>query len=198
MWFRLVRSKYWQEFRILLTWLHEFWIFSFKTAEQWGHGPRQWTAELLAFDQYQDKSSPATPQIDAQYPLNQDAHGLPNEKKAQVTSSRPSALCHWSIHLVMNLNYDRIASPRPVAADDFDVEDESSWKPWPQNVDGDVFTERLETAPENSQFSSVEVLDLPIAATQKTRAPNDRLNSFLTRRYCSTLWPEMSTFLKIT
>lgn len=78
------------------------------------------------------------------------------------------------------MKYDKIASPRPLVTDDFDVEDESSWKPWLRNVDGDSFTERLQSALGNNQFSSVEVPDLPIAATQITKATERSPEQLLT------------------
>jgi hypothetical protein len=53
-------------YRVILTWLYQFWLFSFQTAKNWGYGPRNWTADLLRFEDYHELVSGVSP----------DTHGL--------------------------------------------------------------------------------------------------------------------------
>src|SRR2546421_12986922 len=101
----------------LSTWLYQFWLFSFLTAKHWGRGPRDWTADILRYDDYQGFmtiSSPNTPALEMNAPRDvqtpSDSVGL--SPHAQRSIQLPSGLCRWAVH-VDEVEYDPLPSPPP-------------------------------------------------------------------------------------
>ena len=81
----------------------------------------------------------------------------------------PSSLCRWSIHC-RPVHYVPIPSPPHSPTEQFDLDDEESWQPWPRSHKSKEYTEKLIDNLENNDFSSVQVADLPIAADHVSRA----------------------------
>ena len=85
----------------------------------------------------------------------------------------PSSLCRWSIHYREDIYYDPIPSPPRSPAEKFDLDDEDSWPPWPRSDSSKGYTDKLSDSLESNDFSSVPVIDLPIAANHVSRAARD-------------------------
>ena len=81
----------------------------------------------------------------------------------------PSSLCRWSIHC-HPVHYVPIASPPHSPTEQFDLDDEGSWQPWPRSHNSNGYTEKLIDSLESNDFSSVQSADLPIAAAHVSRA----------------------------
>ena len=153
-------------YRTTFTWLNQFWLFGFQTAKNWGRGPRDWTATELGFSQYQESASlslPNTPRINAESP-RELIHG---EKYGKL-ESQPSQLCRWSIH-VEDEEYEEVLSPQ------FEhgfggVQDDNTWKEWPQSWLNQPFEEKIISALQSNTFSSLTVDELPFSAAQVASA----------------------------
>lgn len=149
--------------------MYQFWLFSFKTAKHWGRGPQDWTAGILGFDDYRQRttisiSSPNTPGMGVDIPASQS---IPREDEvidAPMSSDekRPSSLCRWSIH--------QAYSSKCFPPDCLNLEDEESWPTWPASHDSKKFTEKLSDGLESNSFSNVKLNDLPIAVDQIVKA----------------------------
>ena len=155
--------------------MYQFWLFSFKTAKHWGHGPQDWTAAILRFDDYQQRSlisipSPNTPTSgigtpDATKPPMDDiASGAPDSG----TETKPSQLCKWSIHV--EVEYTESAPTPPPETQQLDLEDEGSWPKWPASEHPRTFTEKLNDGLGGNSFSNIKPNDLPIAVNQIAQA----------------------------
>ena len=60
------------------TWMYQVWLFSFKTAKNWGRGPQNWTADILGLGVYQQRTTisnslPSTPSGSVATPASQPA-----------------------------------------------------------------------------------------------------------------------------
>ena len=99
-------------YRLLITYLYQFWLFAFKTAKHWGHGPLDWTCDLLEFDRFKDKDHPAhsssnTPRSTVGTP----AHvGTPRSQGSAGylahINNHPSPLCRWVIHAAFRTRFE--------------------------------------------------------------------------------------------
>jgi hypothetical protein len=160
--------------RVTSTWLYQFWLFSFKTAKDWGRGPRNWTAGNLEFDSYQEImkiSSPNTPAMIMNSPAHHASPGgnAINNDAPLETFQNPTSLCRWSIH-VRCIPYVRIPSPPPSLQDDPDPHYEQTWTAWPDLGCSPQIAEKLQEGLESNDFSNIKVNDLPISSTQIARA----------------------------
>ena len=157
--------------------MYQYWLFAYKTAKHWGRGPQDWTADILHFIDYHQGttiliSSPNTPtaRIDTPASAPTRENDEATDSTLQSTISMPSSLCRWSIHYDERVAYDRIPSPPHSPTEQFDLDDEGSWQPWPQSHDSKGYTEKLIDGLESNDFSSVQVADLPIATDHVSRA----------------------------
>ena len=155
------------------TWLYHFWLFSFKTAKHWGHGPREWTADILDIDKFGPgklilESSPTTPAADPDTPMSISRNDATNNNSTGSSTS-PTLLCRWSIHYVQPIRYERIPSPPLQSPVHMDLDDEASWPSWPasHNVD---FPDTLSKGLEKNNFTDVSSDDVPIAMNQVVQA----------------------------
>jgi hypothetical protein len=152
------------------TWLYQFWLFSFRTAKNWGRGPRNWTADLLGFDNFQETISNLSP----------NTHGLTSTPDGVIHSPRnvvgsavtwasppPSPLCRWAIH-VKPVHYK--ALPDPPAEAICNPSDESTWKEWEATPQAPSFDETLRNGLESNDFSNLRAVDLPVAVPQIAKA----------------------------
>lgn len=150
------------------TWLYQFWLFSFHTAKNWGRGPRNWTADLLGFNDMQGISSPNTPGS-----LTERPGGINSSNHRRITANtidvfpRPSSLCRWAIHAV-SIGYQAI--PDPIREEYCDPHDETTWQPWDDRIQIPSFTETLSNGLESSDFSNLKAADLPITVPQVVKA----------------------------
>ena len=136
-------------------WLHQFWLFGFKTAKYWGRGPRDWTAELMRLDLSQAISPaplPGTPTSTDRTTSQSTLKSLP----------KPSSLCRWSIHCRI-IAYEPCRSRTPSPDPDPDPTDESTWKPWPSSWSEPPYQARLHNSLESNDFSDIKSGSLPIA-----------------------------------
>ena len=169
--------------------MYQYWLFAFKTAKHWGRGPQDWTASILGFDDYNQRTTVLTS------PLNTPAAsiGTPasqrtprslgiNDSSISSTVEMPSSLCRWSIHCKVE-QYDEIPSPPRSPTEDFKLDDEESWPAWHSSCYSRKYTERLSDTLESNDFSNIRVDDLPIAvdqiATAARRSPDELLEEAL-------------------
>lgn len=163
-------------FSTMSTWMYQYWLFAFKTAKHWGRGPQDWTAGLLGFDDYHQRtlisiSSPNTPGATVGTPASQ-----PTPRNDEITDpalvsavNMPSPLCRWSIHCA-DPDYESVPSPPRSPSENLNPNDEESWPLWPGSRDSKEFTEKLSDSLETNDFSNVRLDDLPIAMGQVARA----------------------------
>ena len=151
------------------TWLYHFWLFSFKTAKHWGRGPQRWTADILGLDAFRPEnplvvSSPAT-SASQNTPRSID---MIDEVLGESTTT-PSPLCRWSIH-VSRVHYESIASsPRSPPAN-VDLDPEESWRTWPASSRDKDVTQKLTDGLQGSTFTNVRPNELPIATDKLVTA----------------------------
>lgn len=126
----------------MATWLYQFWLFSFKTAKHWGHGPRRWTADSLGFSQFVASS----PGLIAASPST-----MPD-----VPS--PTQLCDWAIHVLQD---DYVA-----IEDDNDAENICADDEWPASWTESSFEDVLRDNLETNDFSSLDINSIPVAVPQ--------------------------------
>ncbi|KAM0799060.1 hypothetical protein BDR22DRAFT_881333 [Usnea florida] len=160
----------------LSTWMYQYWLFAYKTAKHWGRGPQDWTADILHFVDYHQGttisiSSPNTPiaRIDTPASALTRGNDEATDSTRQSPITMPSSLCRWSIHCP-HVPYDPIPSPPHSPTEKFDLDDEESWQPWPHSHNSKGYTEKLVDSLESNDFSSIHVVDLPIAADHVSRA----------------------------
>ena len=156
--------------------MYQYWFFAYKTAKYWGRGPQDWTADILHFIDYHQGttislSSPNTPGASITTPASQPPRGSdePIDSTLQSNITMPSSLCRWSIHC-RPVHYDRIASPAHSPNEQFDLDDEGSWQPWPPSHKPEAYTEKLVNSLKSNDFSGMHVADLPIAIDHVSRA----------------------------
>ncbi|KAH8702802.1 hypothetical protein GQ44DRAFT_753373 [Phaeosphaeriaceae sp. PMI808] len=145
-----------EERRHLSDWLYQYWLFCFKTAKHWGKGPTIWTAQHLDFNHL-----PGTPQDSTAGPM-------------------PSNLCQWYIH-VEEKYYEAIAEDQPTSASfsDYNLDDDSTWEPWPQSREQPPLQTRLRDGLEHNDFSPTPAANLPVAIPQIARAAKRSDNELL-------------------
>jgi len=160
--------------RVLTTYMYQFWLFAFKTAKYWGHGPREWTADLLEFDRFKDKdlpthSSPNTPRSNvgtpayAATPRSEGSAGLLSR-----LSSHPSPLCNWTIHAAIRSRFEGDEAFNADSDESSESEGEDNRTPRPKTRE--TFEEKLQAALENSKFSNLNPGDLPMTLVQISKA----------------------------
>ena len=165
------------------TWMYQFWLFSYKTAKHWGRGPQNWTADILGFQNYHQRttisiSSPSTPGAGVGTPASQFT---PRSDEMANTSAgsdarEPSPLCRWSIHCKPVRYQPLPPSPRP-PPEDVNLHDEASWPEWSASSRSVTLTEKLCDNLQSNDFSNIERGKLPIAvdqiATAARRSPEE-------------------------
>ncbi|KAI1327802.1 hypothetical protein F5Y16DRAFT_370945 [Xylariaceae sp. FL0255] len=156
--------------KIVTTWLHQFWIFTFTTVKHWGKGPKKWTAEMLRMTDFSERyslpNSPAPfgmPTAALSQSINlghQDGTRSTGEQSHEVP--QPSSLCRWCIH-VRELDYKGIDSLSPEENVTYDIQNPNDWPQW--NKEPCTITERLQDALESNNFSSISAQDLPLSTS---------------------------------
>ena len=151
------------------TWMYQFWLFSFKTAKHWGRGPRNWTADILGFQDYHQRttisiSSPNTPGAGVGTPASQFTPRTDEmaNNSAESDAREPSSLCRWSIHCKQIYFEELPTSPRS-SPEDLNLHDEASWPEWSASRPSITLTEKLCDNLQSNDFSSIEQNKLPIA-----------------------------------
>ena len=154
------------------TWMYQFWLFSYKTAKHWGRGPQDWTADILGFDNYYQRttisiSSPSTPNAGIGTPASQPTPGVEETANLDMESAArgPSSLCRWSIHCKPK-PYTRLPSPPRSPPEAVNLRDENSWPEWSASGGLINFTEKLCDNLESNNFSNIAVDKMPIAVNQ--------------------------------
>src|ERR1700722_11829182 len=119
------------------SWLYQFWFFAFKTAKNWGFGPRDWNANLLDFTNLETLFPGASATESDAAPRNMTISGFhAGEAAPHREYIQPSQLCSWSIHYECEIEYDDI--PGNDSADNF--QDQA---PWPASWNEQSFDEKL-------------------------------------------------------
>lgn len=161
--------------RVLTTYLYQFWLFAFKTAKHWGHGPLDWTADLLEFARFKDSdlpthSSPNTPRSNFGTPAHVDTPRSEGSAGCLTSlSSHPSPLCKWSIHAAIRNQFEGDERLNAESEENITGPDgEDIWSRWPKTRQ--TFEEKLQAALENNSFSNLNANDLPMALAQITKA----------------------------
>ncbi|PVH82419.1 hypothetical protein DL98DRAFT_586407 [Cadophora sp. DSE1049] len=171
---RMLQGMNKEDKSLMTDWMHQFWQFSFKTAKNWGRGPRKWTASTLRFGDFSARrlaSLPSSPAVNFGSPENHD-YQQNIRKPGHDAIQKPTSLCRWSIHHrdTVEVDPEGIASPPPVEEADVDPNDESSWKPWSTQENIQQFAVYLQENLESNDFSNMEVENLPILANKVARA----------------------------
>lgn len=159
--------------RIAITWLHQFWFFSFKTTKYWGRGPQHWSPSLLGFSDFPDAgTTPNTPGTNTAAPYDQamSDSNVPGDQPAGEDPLKPPLLCRWSIHYFEADEYEALPSPPQEVQENIDLNNPDSWSPWPGSVNHTDLIRSLEEALQNNSFSNIEVKDLPLSASQVVKA----------------------------
>ena len=165
------------------TWMYQFWLFSYKTAKHWGRGPQNWTADILGFQHYHQRttvsiSSPSTPGAGVGTPASQftpRSDEMANTS-AESDAREPSDLCRWTIHC-RPINYQPLP-PSPDSPPRYvNLHDEASWPEWSASSPSTTLTEKLCDNLQSNNFSNIERDKLPIAvdqiATAARRSPEE-------------------------
>lgn len=80
----------------------------------------------------------------------------------------PSQLCNWSIHYDDSLEYNAIDSlpdsPTDDDGDQFDVEDETTWRGWAGQDQARILTDTITDGLKDNSFSRIESDELPFTA----------------------------------
>lgn len=151
------------------TWMYQFWLLSFKTAKHWGKGPREWTAEMLGFDDPRPQPHahflPDTTGS-AETPGSRSRRSIDiRDRASSDVPSTPTPLCRWSIHCE-SVEYEELPSPPGSPSQGFDLDDEQSWPAWPGHLASRNIEEKLCDSLENNRFSDIHRKDLPIKMDQ--------------------------------
>lgn len=142
-------------------------MFSFITAKYWGKGPKNWTLPLINFKTLAgviDDSTGHQPSGSQELDFTQPS------LVATGVNDPPTQLCNWSIHIDYNsVFYERFdsrpSSPESSNGDQFDVEDESTWREW-NDQHGRDLTSTITQGLQANAFTTHQVEDLPIALDQ--------------------------------
>lgn len=170
------------QYRITATWLHDFWMHTFVTAKYWGKGPKEWTPSLIKF-----KTLP--PEVDFMLDGNQRHEfqiGGSSTSYVWPTPTSiepPSHLCNWSIHY-QDPEYESVSSPATSEdmemEDAFDIEDESSWRPWSEIEPGHNLATSIVNSLQNRDFTTIQDQDLPLASdaiiNSTVNSPNEAIH----------------------
>ena len=163
--------------------MYQFWLFSFKTAKHWGRGPQNWTADILDFQNYHQRttistSSPSTPGATVGTPASQftpRSDGMANTS-AESDAREPSSLCRWSIHC-KQINYLELPTSPRSSPEDVNLHDEASWPEWSLSGPSITLTEKLCDNLQSNDFSNIERGKLPVTvdliATAARRSPDE-------------------------
>ncbi|OJD30009.1 uncharacterized protein BKCO1_6800019 [Diplodia corticola] len=168
-----------QDFRVMNEWLYQFWLFSFKSAKHWGHGPRHWTAAGLRFSDFEAirTSNHSTPRfVSSTHGTSPRAVMSPSTNES-LQHPGPSQLCNWAIH-VRGASRD-FRPPTTASACEQDPQDEDSWQPWSPSFQEQPFDEQMRDALEHNDFSTIKSHALPVAiplvAKETIRSPSEML-----------------------
>ena len=165
------------------TWMYQFWLFSYKTAKHWGRGPQDWTADLLGFHNYHQRTTisislPSTPDAGVGTPASQmtpRSEELANAN-AESAAREPSSLCRWSIHY-KPIRYQSLPSSPRSPPEEVNLHDEANWPEWSASSRSGFLTEKMCDNLQSNDFSNIERAKLPIAvdqiATAARRSPEE-------------------------
>ncbi len=154
-------------YRLTFTWLNQTWLSGFQTAKSWGRGPREWTAANLGFSQDQDPAALSLPGIPGM--IGESPKALyPNDNQAHHVK-RPTQLCRWSIHVKDIMYEDTPSSPAEYEHDD--AENKHNLKEWLQSWMDPPFEEKIVSALQSNNFSSLSAGELPFSAAQVLAQP---------------------------
>ena len=169
------------------TWLYQFWIYAFKTAKYWGRGPRNWTVDLLRFEQFKAVGlvqSPRSPVLNFETMVHQQFHSVvPQGTRRGFDKTslivKPSPLCRWSIHYHNDIKYERCKTRTPSPEPDCDPLDERAWRLWPSSQTYPSMSQTLTEGLGSNLFSDVAAEDLPIALTRVSQTLQSNDENFL-------------------
>ncbi|KAI1771537.1 hypothetical protein F4818DRAFT_449915 [Hypoxylon cercidicola] len=147
-----------------ITWLHDFWMYSFMTAKYWGKGPKIWTPSLINFKSFAGNPVPSTP--GHQIEQGQGSESLPPSGNS-LPFNNPTQLCRWAIYYKEDLDYESIPSPsvaREESEEQFDIDDESTWTQWPSSGISPSISATIMQGLQQNVFTEVQNETLPMAA----------------------------------
>ena len=153
-------------FRATTDWLHDFWMFSFVTTKYWGKGPKHWTLPLIRFKTLAGFINGSS---EHQQGRSQAIASIQSSSMATGVIDTPSQLCNWLIHIDNSVEYDPIDSrPTSPASEDgnqFDIEDESTWREWDAQ-DGQDLTSTITEGLQANAFTNHQAEDMPLSTEQ--------------------------------
>lgn len=142
-------------------------MFSFVTTKYWGKGPKNWTLPLINFKTLAGVIDGSTGQ---QLSGSQELNFFQSNLVATGGIDPPAQLCNWSIHIDdVSFDYEPIdpqpSSPARNDGDQFDVEDESTWREWNDQPGRDL-TSTITQGLRANAFTTHQAEDVPIAIDQ--------------------------------
>ncbi|KAF6829361.1 hypothetical protein CPLU01_08003 [Colletotrichum plurivorum] len=160
--------------KVLTKWLHDYWMHSFVTAKFWGKGPQHWTPGLVS--QVTLGASPFGNALAALSPA--ELISAPSPRTCEIPP--PTSLCQWAVHYGQDpgLQYD-VQLDRPIETQaEFDLNDQSSWTPWPDiDTRNRTLQRTMEESFAHSQFRTTPSDELPISdhlvAQAVSRSPQE-------------------------
>lgn len=153
------------------SYLYQFWFFAFKTAKNWGFGPRYWNANSLDFSNFEPLFPGMSAAESDEVPRNITISGVSvGEVATRRERIQPSPLCSWSIHYECEILYDAVPETNGFdeSADNF--QNQHSQAPWPASWYEQSFDEKLISGLEHNDFSTIETNGLPLAVPQIVKA----------------------------
>ncbi|XXH01227.1 hypothetical protein Hte_007581 [Hypoxylon texense] len=149
-----------------ITWLHDFWMYSFMTAKYWGRGPKTWTLGLINFKSFAGNPVPSTPGQTIEQGQGEESL---SPSGSSLSFKAPTQLCRWAIHYDdPEIVYDSIPSPPPTAQEEpeeqFDIDDESTWSQWPKSGASQSLSATIAQGLRENVFTAVHEESLPMAA----------------------------------
>lgn len=162
-------------------------MYAFKTAKYWGRGPRNWTVDLLRFEQFKAvglAQSPRSPVLDFDTMVHQQFYSVvPQGTRRGFDKTslivKPSPLCRWSIHYHNDIQYEPCKTRTPSPQPDCDPLDEGAWKLWPSSETNQSMSQTLTEGLGSNLFSDLAPEDLPIALNKVSQTLKTTDENFL-------------------
>jgi hypothetical protein len=156
---------------IMSSYLYQFWFFAFKTAKNWGIGPRYWNANSLDFSNFESLFPGMSAAESDEIPRNITISGVRvGEAATHRERIEPSPLCSWSIHYKCEIWYDAVPENDGFHESVDNFQDRHSQAPWPASWYEQPFDKKLISGLENNDFSTIETTRLPLAVPQIVKA----------------------------
>lgn len=136
-------------------------MHSFVTAKFWGKGPQHWTAGLVS------EITLGAPAFGSPLAFFSPSGLISAPSPRSCDIPQPTSLCQWTIHYgeEPGLQYD-VEPDRPIQIQaDFDLNDRSSWTPWPPHeTQNRTLQGTMEESLAHCHFSTTPSDEIPLSS----------------------------------